>query len=130
MKSLARFHIQLCKLDGDIELCVRSSGMCQGSANMPQDRALHSWEFPGRPWFRSHVDYTGPIQGNWILVIEDAHSKYIDAHVESSPSSVQTERMFQHTFATHGSPHVIVSDNPSTFTTGWNDKIVVLEKTT
>ena len=33
------------------------------------------------------MDYAGPIQGKWILVIVDAHSKYIDVHVVSSPSS-------------------------------------------
>ena len=62
------------------------------------------------------MDYAGPIQGKWILVIVDAHSKYIDAHVVSSPSSAVTERMLRHTFATHGSPHVIVSDNAGSFT--------------
>ena len=63
-----------------------------------------------------HMDYADPIQSKWILVIVDAHSKYIDAHVESSPSSTVTEWMLRCTFATHGSPHVIVSDNASSFT--------------
>ena len=62
------------------------------------------------------MDYAGPIQGKWILVIVDAHSKYLDALVVSSPSSAVTERMLRCTFATHGSPHVIVSDNASSFT--------------
>ena len=63
-----------------------------------------------------HMDYAGPIQGKWILVIVDAHSKYKDAHVVSSPSSAVTERVLRHTFATHSSSHVIVSDNASSFT--------------
>ena len=62
------------------------------------------------------MDYAGPIQGKWILVIIDAHSKYIDAHVVSSPSSAVTERILRRIFATHGSSHVIVSDNASSFT--------------
>ena len=115
IKSLARSHIWGLKMDADIELCVRNCGMCQDSANMPQARALHSWEWPGRPWFRIHMDYAGPIQGKWILVIVDALSKYIDAHV-SSPSSTVTERMLRRTCVTHGSPHVIISDNTSSFT--------------
>ena len=82
---------------------------------MPQASALHPWEWPGRPWFRVHMDYAGSIQGKWILVIVDAHSKYIDAHVVSLPSSAVTERMLRLTFATHGRPHVIVSDNASSF---------------
>ena len=62
------------------------------------------------------MDYAGPIQGEWILVIVDAHSKYIDVHVVSSLSSSVTERMLQCTFATYGSRHVIISDNASSFT--------------
>ena len=78
--------------------------------------ALHPWKWPGSPWFQVHMDYAGPIQGKWILAIVNAHSKYIDAHIVSSPSSSVTERMLRRTFATHGSPHVIVSDNASSFT--------------
>ena len=116
MKSLARSHIWWPKMDADIELFARNCGMCQDSANMSQAITLHPWEWPGRPWFRVHMDYAGPIQGKWILVIANAHSKYIDAHVVSSPSSAVTERMLKCTFVTHGSPHVIVSDNASSFT--------------
>ena len=49
-------------------------------------------------------------------MIMDAHSKYIDAHAVSSPSSSEIERMLRRTFATHGSPHVIVYDNACSFT--------------
>ena len=38
------------------------------------------------------------------------------SQVVSSPSSAVTERMLRHTFATHGSPHVIISDNACSFT--------------
>lgn len=29
-------------------------------------------------WFWLYIDYTGLIDGNWILVIVDVHSKSID----------------------------------------------------
>ena len=115
MKSLARSHIWWPKMDADIELFVRNCDMCQDSANMPQASALHPWEWPGRLWFRVHMDYAGLIQGKWILVIVDTHSKYIDAHVVSWPPSAVTERMLRCTFATHGSPHAILSENASSF---------------
>ena len=51
MKSLACSHIWWSKMDADIELCVRNCGMCQDSANMSQASALHTWKWPGRPWF-------------------------------------------------------------------------------
>ena len=106
MKSLAHSHIWWPKMDVDNKLFVRNCGMSQDSANMPQASALHPWEWQGRLWFRVHMDYAGSIQGKWILVVVDAHSKYIDAHV-SSPSSTVIEKMLRRTFATHGSPHVI-----------------------
>ena len=62
------------------------------------------------------MHYAVTIKGKWILMIVNALSKYIDAHVLSSPSSSETERMLRRTFVTHGSPHVIVSDNASSFT--------------
>ena len=61
------------------------------------------------------MDYGGPFQGKWVLVIIDDHSKYIDAHVVSSPSSAVTERMLRRTFG-HLGVHVILSDNASSFT--------------
>ena len=60
--------------------------------------------------------YAGPIKGKWILMIVDAYSKYIDAHVVTSPSASKTKRILQCIFVTHGSPHVIITDNSSSFT--------------
>ena len=34
-----------------------------------------------------HIDYAGPFEGRMILIIVDAHSKYIDAHVVSSATA-------------------------------------------
>ena len=114
-KSLARCHIWWPKFDIDIDLCVRNSGMCQDSVNMPQVWALHPWEWPERPWFRVHMDYAGQIKDKWILVIVDAHSKYIDVHISRYRHLLQkqkgctftTQKQKGHTFATHGSPRVI-----------------------
>ena len=108
MKSLVRCHIWWPKIDADIGFCA----MCQDNANMLQTSALHPWEWSGRPWFRVQMDYAGPIKGKWILVILEVHSKYIDAHVVSSPSSSEIKRVLRRAFATH----VIVSDNASSFT--------------
>ena len=99
-------------LDADIELCVRSCGMCQDIANIPQVCVLHLWKWQGKPWFRVNMDYAG----KWILVTVVAHSKYIDAHIMSLLSSSEIERTLRGTFVTHGSPHVIISDNASNFT--------------
>ena len=51
-----------------------------------------------------------------ILVIVDAHSKWIEAHAVGSATSRATIDKLQLVFATHGLPEVIVSDNGSSFT--------------
>ena len=50
------------------------------------------------------------------FVIVDAHSKWMEAAVVSSPSSQQAMRVLRHTFATHGLPEILVSDNGAALT--------------
>ena len=51
-----------------------------------------------------------------ILIIVDAHSKYIDAHVVSSATTSATITKRRQTFAVLGMPITIVSYNGSCFT--------------
>ena len=51
-----------------------------------------------------------------ILVIVDAYSKYIDAHVLTSATTASTILRLRQTFSTHGVPCTIVSDNGSPLT--------------
>ena len=47
------------------------------------------------------------------MVIVDAHSKWLEASIVSSPSA---EQAIWHVFSTHGLPEVLVSDYGSAFT--------------
>ena len=40
---------------------------------------LEQW--PGQPWSRLHLDFAGPYMGHMFLVLVDAHSKWLDAHI-------------------------------------------------
>ena len=82
---------------------------------MPPKAPVHAWEWPERPWTRIHVDHAGPIQGKNILIVVNAHSKWIEAHVVQSISVNATIDKLQSTFATHGLPETIVSDNGPAF---------------
>ena len=57
--------------------------------------------------------YTGPFMGKMFL---DAHSKWLEAHVVETPTSVDTILNLRQMFATHGIPETIVTDNGSVFT--------------
>ena len=64
---------------------------------------------------RIHVDYAGPMDGKMVLVIIDAHSKYIDVHVVNAAISSATITKLSQTFAIYGLPIVLVSDNATCF---------------
>lgn len=50
------------------------------------------------------------------MVVIDAHSKWIDAHWTSSTNSAITIEKLMQTFANHGLPKSLVSDNGTSFT--------------
>ena len=98
--------------------------MCQQHAHLPAKAPIHTWEWPKNSWDRVHVDYAGSIQGSMILVLIDAYSKWIEAHVVSSSTSEVTIEHLSQIFATHGLPKSIVSDNGSCFTSDDFSKFV------
>ena len=102
--------------DRDIELKVRSCQTCQEHSKLPASANLHPWEWPGKAWYRLHIYNVGPFEGNTILVIVDAYSKYIDTHVMTSATTMATILRLWQTFSTHGLHCTIVSDNGSPFT--------------
>ena len=116
MKALARSYLRWPGLDAGIELNVRSCGVCQEHSKLPANANLHTWEWPGKAWHRVHIDYAGPFEGNMILVIVDAHSEYIDAHVMTYSTTAATILRLRQTFATHDLPCTLMSDNGTAFT--------------
>ena len=61
------------------------------------------------------MDYAGPVDDFYFLVIVDSHSKFMDVHVTKSTSSAVTISMLRNTFSNFGLPDIVVSDNASYF---------------
>ena len=101
-------------IDKELEIRVKSCNGCLWNKYNPAEAPLHPWKFSGRPWPRLHIDYAGPVQGKMILVIVDSYSKWIEAHVVTTATATATINKLQLTFATHGLPDIIVSDNEQT----------------
>ena len=116
MKSFARSYVWWPGLDADLEKRVRKCFECQRGQKMPPKSPVHPCEWPQKPWSRLHIDHAGPVGGKILLIIVDAHSKWIDAHIVPSTSSSATIDKLRSTFATHGLPETIVSDNGTAFT--------------
>ena len=116
MKRLARGYVWWPGMDGELEQVVKRCSQCQENQKLPPRAPMHPWEWPERPWARIHIDYAGPIRGKMLLVVVDAHSKWVEAVTVSSATSQVTIEKLRHMFATHGLPEVLVSDNGTPFT--------------
>ena len=116
MKRLARGYVWWPGMDRELEDAVKHCVKCQEHQKAPAKAPMHPWEWPERPWARVHIDYAGPIQGKMVLVIVDAHSKWLEAHIVQTANSRATIEKLRSVFATHGLPELLVSDNGSPFT--------------
>ncbi len=74
------------------------------------------WAWPEKPWTHIHEDHAGPFLGKMLLIVVNAHSKWIETFVVPSTSTVATLEKLRLIFATHGLPEVLVSDNGTDFT--------------
>ncbi|XP_029141825.1 uncharacterized protein K02A2.6-like, partial [Protobothrops mucrosquamatus] len=116
MKALARSHLWWPGIDRAIEAQVHGCHACQQSRpEMPQ-APVHRWEETHTPWSRIHVDYAGPFQGQFFLVVVDSHSKWLEVVPVSSTTAAKTIQVLRNIFAAHGLPDVLVSDNGPQFT--------------
>ena len=115
MKAVARTCVWWAHLDRDIERFVRSCASCQQTRPLPSRNELHQWDWPKRVWSRVHVDYAGPINGRYVLVVVDATSKWVEAVVTTSMTSPVTVDVLRLIFSRFGLPDTIVSDNGPAF---------------
>ena len=116
MKELARKYFWWPGLDGELESLVRSCPKCLENRDFPKKSPLHPWEWPSVPWHRIHIDYAGPINGTYYLVLVDAHSKWVEIFPTPTITSKATISLLRSCFARFGLPVVLVSDNGTCFT--------------
>ncbi|XP_020297565.1 uncharacterized protein K02A2.6-like [Pseudomyrmex gracilis] len=115
MKVLARSYFYWPKIDADIEWFVKQCRNCAFAAKAPVKVPLQSWTQPTAPWQRIHIDYAGPLNGEYFFVLVDAFSKWPEIIPTQSISAQQTINILQSIFARFGIPETIVSDNGTQF---------------
>ncbi|MFH4981910.1 hypothetical protein AB6A40_008619 [Gnathostoma spinigerum] len=69
-----------------------------------------------KPWSRIHIDYAGPFEGHYFLVVVDTHSKWLGIFMTDQSTASTTLKLLRQLFAQFGMPEVIVSDNGTQFT--------------
>ena len=122
MKELARSYFWWPSLDKDIEVLVNSCSECLSVRPDPKRANLHHWEWPDKPWHRVHIDYAGPVDKHYFLIIVDAHSKWLEIYKTTSLMSDITIKCLRSSFSRFGLPVSLVSDNgPCFISTEFND---------
>ena len=116
MKRLARMYVWWPGISSAMEEMVRSCQSCQLQQSTPAPAPMQPWSWPTRPWARLHLDYAGPIEGKMILVLIDAHSKWIEAMVTPTSTSTVVIEELRDKFSQFGIPETIVTDNGPCFT--------------
>ena len=92
----------------DIENSVRDRTERQMHQCTPPVAPLHPWSWPTRPWARLHLDYAGPFEGKMILILIDAHSKWVEAVCTPGSTSAVVIEELRTLFAQFGLPETIV----------------------
>ena len=114
MKADARKNLWWPNISTDIEEKAKSCNTCSINNRKPLQSKL-TWPEPGKTWSRLHIDYCGPIDNHYFLIIIDAKSKFMDVHACKVMNSRVTIECLRRTFANFGVPHEIVSDNAAYF---------------
>ncbi|XP_036347710.1 uncharacterized protein K02A2.6-like [Rhagoletis pomonella] len=116
MKQMARRYCYWKGIDADIENLVKSCHDCAMVRKDPAQITTHSWEQPQENFERVHMDYAGPFQNHFFVVLIDAKSKWPEIRViKNAPTSESTIDLLEDIFSTHGLPQVLVSDNATIF---------------
>ena len=77
----------------------------------PPVAPLNPWRWPSKQWARLHLDFAGPFEGKYILIVLDIHSKWIDATCTPLTSSSAVIEVLRSLFARFGLSETIVMDN-------------------
>lgn len=116
MKALSRSYVYWPSLDEEVQAYVKACPHCASVARSPPHSDPVPWPKASGPWQRVHVDFAGPVEGEYYLIVVDSFSKW--------PEVVQTQRITAHAtirilrglFARLGMPKILVSDNGTQFT--------------
>ncbi|XP_044755014.1 uncharacterized protein K02A2.6-like [Coccinella septempunctata] len=115
MKSLARSYVYWRNIDADIQDFVRKCSSCAEAAKSPPRIPFSPWTTPEGPWQRLHIDFAGPIKGDFFMIVVDAYSKWPEIVNTKTTTTAFIIRTLEEIFARFGNPRILVSDNASQF---------------
>ena len=118
MKALARSYAYWPNMDKQLEELAHTCSNCQLAAKSPRKTTLSSWPIPESPWLRLHIDFAGPLNGQYYFILVDAYSKWPEIFQMNRITSDETIQKLKQIFSRFGTPQILVSDNGTAFTSG------------
>ena len=115
MKALARSYIWWPGIDKKIKETAKTCFGCQLMQAERSTAPIHPGEWPSSPWQRIHIDFAGPFLGYIVLIVVDAHSRWLEVEKMDTTTSTKTIEKLQNLFARFGVPSQLVSDNGPQF---------------
>lgn len=115
-KSIARSYIWWPKIDDDIENMIKSCDACLSVLPNPPKAPVMSWNVTEEPWQRVHIDYAGPFENLYFLIVIDSHSKWIEVSISKAATTDHSIRFLRSIYSRFGISTTLVSDNGSQFT--------------
>ncbi|XP_014217044.1 uncharacterized protein K02A2.6-like [Copidosoma floridanum] len=113
---LAKSYVWWPGTDGDINVMIKSFGICLEERKKPAHTVLTPWPWPEKVWSRVYADFLGPFYGSMYLVVSDAHFKWpemIDLKQNTKATNLVIE--IKKLFARYGYPFHLVTDNGPQF---------------
>ena len=117
MKQLVRGYVWWPNLNAQVEYIVIFCEKCQHTCTLPAKHHFTCGSGQSGPGHASTwTIYAGPFLNKMLLVINDAHSKWLEVLPINNATTTTTIGQFLNVFTTHGLPNRIVSENGSVFT--------------
>ena len=119
MKQRQRSKLWWPGLDKDIEKHCKSCYGCQLVDKPMNPEPLHRTVLPSQPWQDLAIDFLGPLpSGDSLFVLVDYYSRWVDVTIMKSTTTDKVIQSLKSTFATHGVPSSIRTDNGPQFVSG------------
>lgn len=91
-------------------MMINNCNNCAAAAKMSVKSTLRSCPTPANVWECVHIDYAGPIEGFYFLLVVNEFSKCPEIIETKLISLQQTVKMLSEIFALFGLPSTLVSE--------------------
>lgn len=114
-KRLLRSRVWFPGLDDLVETKIRSCLACQANGPEEAKPTVIPSDLPPSPWHTVGIDFFGPFQNVYLLVVYDLFSKFpVVNEVSSTKCNIVKDKLTK-IFSTFGIPHTVISDNGPPF---------------